>query len=157
MSEERTTLRTTLHHGILGALRGSSTAPVGPSQTTVTAILLLAGLPRLLTGSILAHEVMHAFFRLAGYRDLPSEVEEGTCQLMALLWLEHQNTSEVCEIVPRCVFCIRVAWLAVGFNVFIYVVAGYEILLQHPHVGTHLPSSLRHVACEAFEHHVDVS
>ena len=101
LSEERTTLRTTLHRSILGTLRSASTEPVGPSETTVTAILLLAGLPRLLTGSILAHEVMHAFFRLAGYRDLPSEVEEGTCQLMALLWLEHQTPPEVVGTLKR--------------------------------------------------------
>lgn len=32
----------------------------------VTAILILFGLPRLLTGSILAHEMMHAWMRLKG-------------------------------------------------------------------------------------------
>ena len=54
----------------------------------MTAILVLFGLPWLLTGSILAHEVMHAWLRTNGYRNLPPEVEEGLCQLMALLWLE---------------------------------------------------------------------
>lgn len=48
------------------------------------------GLPRLLTGSILAHEVMHAWLRLSGCTRLPEQVEEGLCQLMALLWLEAQ-------------------------------------------------------------------
>lgn len=109
LSEERTTLRTTLHRGVRGALRGTSTTPVGPSETSVTAILLLAGLPRLLTGSILAHEVMHAFFRLAGYRDLPPEVEEGTCQLMALLWLEHQHAAEVRVVVASSQECACVS------------------------------------------------
>lgn len=61
---------------------------MGPKKCTVTAILVLAGLPRLLTGCILAHECMHAWLRLSGYEDLPPEVEEGLCQLMALLWLE---------------------------------------------------------------------
>jgi len=32
----------------------------------VTAILVLYGLPRLLTGSILAHELMHGWLRLKG-------------------------------------------------------------------------------------------
>jgi hypothetical protein len=52
---------------------------------------VLYGLPRLLTGSILAHEVMHAWLRLSGYRHLSQDVEEGLCQLMALLWLEAQR------------------------------------------------------------------
>ncbi|KAK9790731.1 hypothetical protein WJX73_001972 [Symbiochloris irregularis] len=62
--------------------------PTGSPQCEVTGILVLFGLPWLLTGSILAHEVMHAWLRTSGYRNLPPEVEEGMCQLMALLWLE---------------------------------------------------------------------
>ena len=61
---------------------------MGPKRCTVTAILVLAGLPKLLTGCILSHECMHAWLRLSGYEDLPPEIEEGLCQLMALLWLE---------------------------------------------------------------------
>lgn len=93
---------------------------------------MLFGLPRLLTGSILAHELMHAYLRTNGYRDLAPpvrvqwtlplllacsagwqrqlratpasvvltyfllglataltpKVEEGLCQLAALLYLE---------------------------------------------------------------------
>jgi len=59
----------------------------------VTAILILYGLPRLLTGSILAHEMMHAYLRLKGYRTLSPEVEEGICQVLAHLWLESEITS----------------------------------------------------------------
>lgn len=63
----------------------------------MTAILVLFGLPWLLTGSILAHEVMHAWLRTNGFRQLPPEVEEGLCQLMALLWLENlPSEAEVC-------------------------------------------------------------
>ena len=58
----------------------------------MTAILVLAGLPRLMAGSILAHEVMHAWLRLTGSPKLSLDVEEGLCQLMALLWLESQPT-----------------------------------------------------------------
>ncbi|PPS18875.1 hypothetical protein GOBAR_AA01679 [Gossypium barbadense] len=47
----------------------------------VTAILVLYGLPRLLTGAILAHELMHGWLRLKGYRNLNPEVEEGICQV----------------------------------------------------------------------------
>ncbi|KAF7049570.1 hypothetical protein CFC21_058087 [Triticum aestivum] len=56
----------------------------------VTAILVLYGLPRLLTGSILAHELMHGWLRLKGYRNLSPEVEEGICQVMSYLWLESE-------------------------------------------------------------------
>lgn len=56
----------------------------------VTAILVLYGLPRLLTGSILAHELMHGWLRLKGYRNLNAEVEEGICQVMSYLWLESE-------------------------------------------------------------------
>nr|XP_043613239.1 protein DA1-related 2-like [Erigeron canadensis] len=54
----------------------------------VTAILVLYGLPRLLTGAILAHELMHGWLRLHGFRNLNPEVEEGICQVLANMWLE---------------------------------------------------------------------
>ncbi|KAM0044051.1 putative transcription factor interactor and regulator LIM family [Helianthus debilis subsp. tardiflorus] len=57
----------------------------------VTAILILYGLPRLLTGSILAHEMMHAWLRLQGYRTLSLDVEEGICQVLAHMWLRSQT------------------------------------------------------------------
>ncbi|KAF2543330.1 hypothetical protein F2Q68_00028718 [Brassica cretica] len=57
----------------------------------VTAILILYGLPRLLTGSILAHEMMHAWLRLNGYPNLKPEVEEGICQVLAHMWLESET------------------------------------------------------------------
>ncbi|GAV91517.1 LIM domain-containing protein/DUF3633 domain-containing protein [Cephalotus follicularis] len=56
----------------------------------VTAILILHGLPRLLTGSILAHEMMHAWLRLKGYPNLGPEVEEGICQVLAHMWLDSE-------------------------------------------------------------------
>ncbi|KAL8166051.1 hypothetical protein V2J09_007550 [Rumex salicifolius] len=59
-------------------------------QCEVTAILILYGLPRLLTGSILAHEMMHAWLRLRGFRMLNPQIEEGICQVLAYLWLETQ-------------------------------------------------------------------
>ena len=65
--------------------------PLGPARCEVTAILVLSNLPWLLTGSILAHEIMHAWLRLNHYKDLPLQVEEGLCQLMALLWLESSS------------------------------------------------------------------
>ncbi|KAJ3676150.1 hypothetical protein LUZ60_003562 [Juncus effusus] len=54
-------------------------------------IFLLFGLPRLLTGSLLAHEMMHAWLRLEGYRSLSPVVEEGICQVLAYMWLELES------------------------------------------------------------------
>lgn len=68
-----------------------------PHQLTrrceVTAVLVLYGLPRLLTGSILAHEMMHAWLRLKGYPTLRQDVEEGICQVLAHMWLHTQLMS----------------------------------------------------------------
>ncbi|KAF8394151.1 hypothetical protein HHK36_020357 [Tetracentron sinense] len=56
----------------------------------VTAIIILSGLPRLLTGSILAHELMHAWMRLKGYSPVSRDVKEGICQVLAHMWLESE-------------------------------------------------------------------
>lgn len=61
----------------------------------VTAVLVVYGLPRSLTGSILAHELMHCWLRLGGLTRLSLDVEEGLCQLMALLWLESRTMPQV--------------------------------------------------------------
>ncbi|KAJ0236583.1 Protein DA1-related 6 [Hirschfeldia incana] len=57
----------------------------------VTAILILYGLPRLLTGSLMAHEMMHAYLRLKGYNNLNKVLEEGLCQMLGHMWLETQR------------------------------------------------------------------
>ncbi|KAF5453611.1 hypothetical protein F2P56_028504 [Juglans regia] len=59
----------------------------------VTAILVLYGLPRLLTGAILAHELMHGWLRLKGFRNLNPVVEEGICQVLSYMWLESEVTT----------------------------------------------------------------
>ncbi|XP_076904784.1 protein DA1-related 2-like [Bidens hawaiensis] len=59
----------------------------------VTAILVRYGLPRLLTGAILAHELMHSWLRFKGYRNLNPEVEEGICQVLSYMWLESEIVS----------------------------------------------------------------
>jgi hypothetical protein len=92
LTEYLTQTTTTISGGLrlpFGAPRREEVR-VGPTQVTVTAILVLFGLPRLLTGSILAHEAMHAWLRLTGYPAMTPDVEEGLCQLLALLWLEAQ-------------------------------------------------------------------
>eukprot|EP00549_Striatella_unipunctata_P026582 CAMPEP_0118719376 /NCGR_PEP_ID=MMETSP0800-20121206/29439_1 /TAXON_ID=210618 ORGANISM="Striatella unipunctata, Strain CCMP2910" /NCGR_SAMPLE_ID=MMETSP0800 /ASSEMBLY_ACC=CAM_ASM_000638 /LENGTH=183 /DNA_ID=CAMNT_0006626735 /DNA_START=258 /DNA_END=809 /DNA_ORIENTATION=- len=60
-------------------------------DSSVTAILCLSGLPSDLTASVLAHEATHAWIKLHPSFDIaepiPPMVEEGCCQLMALLFL----------------------------------------------------------------------
>ncbi|XP_008672890.1 protein DA1-related 2 isoform X2 [Zea mays] len=92
LSEERT-VSSILRRPRIGGNRllGMRTRPQKLTRRCeVTAILVLYGLPRLLTGSILAHELMHGWLRLKGYRNLNAEVEEGICQVMSYLWLESE-------------------------------------------------------------------
>ncbi|XP_011004812.1 PREDICTED: protein DA1-like [Populus euphratica] len=51
-------------------------------------ILVLFGLPWVMTGGILAHEFMHAWLRLQGVSRLNPEIEEGICQVMGYQWLD---------------------------------------------------------------------
>ncbi|KAG2319708.1 hypothetical protein Bca52824_012921 [Brassica carinata] len=91
LSEEQTvrTVRKRSKHGTGNWAGNMITEPFKLTRRCeVTAILILFGLPRLLTGSILAHEMMHAWMRLNGFRTLSQDVEEGICQVMAHKWLE---------------------------------------------------------------------
>ena len=56
----------------------------------VTAVLVLFGLPRELTSSILAHEAMHVWLKLTKTMPflLPPKVEEGLCQVVAYKYLQ---------------------------------------------------------------------
>ncbi|KAG8062780.1 hypothetical protein GUJ93_ZPchr0003g16656 [Zizania palustris] len=96
LSEEQI-VRTILRRPIIGPGNKIIHMITGPCKLVrrceVTAILILYGLPRLLTGSILAHEMMHAYLRLKGYRTLSPDVEEGICQVLAHMWLESEITS----------------------------------------------------------------
>jgi hypothetical protein len=64
---------------------------------SVTAVLVLCGLPRILASSILAHEAMHVWCKLSSMEmplDLPSHVEEGLCQLVSWRYLEYMKNKE---------------------------------------------------------------
>lgn len=68
-------------------------------SSELTAILCLTGLPSDLTASVLAHEAMHAWFKLHpefGSHDqpIPAHVEEGCSQLMAYLYLTEREEAE---------------------------------------------------------------
>ncbi|CAM0875817.1 unnamed protein product [Alopecurus aequalis] len=102
LSEEQI-VRVILRRPIIGPgnkIKDISTGPYRLARRCeVTAILILYGLPRLLTGYILAHEMMHAYLRLKGYRIHSPEVEEGICQVLAHLWLESEIVSGSSSIV----------------------------------------------------------
>lgn len=61
----------------------------------VTAVLVLFGLPRDLTASILAHEAMHVWMSLTKSipYPLPKKVEEGLCQVIANSYLLHLTSA----------------------------------------------------------------
>ncbi|XP_051150805.1 protein DA1-like isoform X2 [Andrographis paniculata] len=85
LAEERTVNqvlpRPRIRFGIGNRTRSPAFKPTFSCE--VTAILIL-----LLTGIILAHEMMHAWLRLNGYQNLRQDVEEGICQVVASLWLD---------------------------------------------------------------------
>ena len=56
------------------------------TQREVTAVLVLVGMPRDLTASVLAHEAMHVYFKLTKHfpLHLSRQCEEGLCQLVAM-------------------------------------------------------------------------
>ncbi|KAK9817482.1 hypothetical protein WJX74_001651 [Apatococcus lobatus] len=95
MTEHHRTITTVVRGGGPFNVVPQVTRTQGPERCTVTAILVLYGLPRLLTGSILAHEVMHAWLRMHGCTHLGPKEEEGLCQLVALLWLERQDPASL--------------------------------------------------------------
>ncbi|KAI4386726.1 hypothetical protein MLD38_004634 [Melastoma candidum] len=66
----------------------------------IKGIFLLYGFPRMLTKSILVHEMMHVWLAFGGssssslgYIDLHPEVREGICQVMAHMWLSSEIKS----------------------------------------------------------------
>lgn len=64
----------------------------------VKGIFILVGMAAPVTSSVIAHEAMHAWFWLNGFRgskQLGLQIEEGMCQLMAHLFLT-QRPFRVC-------------------------------------------------------------
>jgi len=104
---------TTHHHTTMarGLCLGEQQATNLPSSVTddgkplpttkspeLTAILCLTGLPSDLTASVLAHEAMHAWFKLhpefgASNHTIPPNVEEGCAQLISYLYLCEREES----------------------------------------------------------------
>jgi hypothetical protein len=72
----------------------SSTTSTAATYYIPQKVALLRGLSHTHAGAVLAHELMHCWITLhiAPHGDLPTDVEEGLCELMAYFWLcEHQQ------------------------------------------------------------------
>lgn len=79
-----------------------------PDGATVTAVLVLSGLPRVVTGEILAHELMHAHIKSFRFPTNTSHVvEEGLCQLMSFLWLKAQKDSDPARLREFCLHSLE--------------------------------------------------
>ena len=71
----------------------------GQTARQITGIHLLRGQPTVLQGSVLAHELGHAWVFQRGL-ELPREVEEGFCEFCSYLWLCSSRD-------PRAAFLIK--------------------------------------------------
>ncbi|XP_042011336.1 protein DA1-related 1-like isoform X2 [Salvia splendens] len=92
LSEEQT-VNTILRRPNIGGYRITDICPKPyrlVRKFEVTAILVLYGQPRLLTGLILAHEMMYVWFCLKGYPNLSPKVERGICHVLAHMWLDSE-------------------------------------------------------------------
>ena len=69
----------------------------------VTAVLVLCGLPRHLTASILAHEAMHVWCKLSVDvpLDLPAVVEEGICQFVSWKYLDYIHDNSTAHLASK--------------------------------------------------------
>lgn len=66
------------------------TTRVTSENKKIQSILILSGLPLILFNSVLAHEIMHVYFKMnPKFYDirLPNQTEEGLCQLISYLYL----------------------------------------------------------------------
>jgi len=77
---------------------GASSSSRGSNKVKIKGILIQRGLPSPLTAAILVHEAIHAWFALNPLRKastedgrgrIPSQIEEGCCQLVSHLYLRH--------------------------------------------------------------------
>ncbi|KAG6476023.1 hypothetical protein ZIOFF_065258 [Zingiber officinale] len=117
LSEEQI-IRTVLKRPIMGPGNRLIDLKTGPHRLVrrceVTAILILYGLPRLLTGSILAHEMMHAWLRLKGL----------SLSLFCVHCCHWKNNSDM----ERSKLILVLYFLAFFTDILIFRFAGYRSL-----------------------------
>ncbi|KAG6590490.1 Protein DA1-related 1, partial [Cucurbita argyrosperma subsp. sororia] len=76
---------------------------------------------RLLTGSILAHEMMHAWLRLKGYPNLKPEVEEGICQVLAHMWVGFRDVFHPGKWCCLDIFVFVLIFIVITFIIIFFV------------------------------------
>jgi len=68
--------------------------PFGREQRTIEAVLIPYGLPHVHFSLILAHELGHVWLFALHPLEREKQVEEGFCQLLSFLWLEHLQSRD---------------------------------------------------------------
>jgi len=73
----------------------SQTSPLSPGEMQPQ-IILLKGLPMVVAGATIAHELMHCWLFLQRFPELDEETEEGLSEVAAYTWLTDRiNNPEV--------------------------------------------------------------
>jgi len=107
-----------------------------------TEVLVLHSLPRTHMGSVIAHELGHFLIHQWGFPDLPDQVEEGLCELLACTWLTSQAGDPYAEYHYRLKLTnqdpiygegLRAALTAVGGN-HEFSVQLFDFVRQHGHL-----------------------
>jgi hypothetical protein len=75
-----------------GALGTTELRLTGARGGEAVRIRVLAGLPKVVFGRVVAHELGHAWLAQFGARPLDGMVEEGVCELIAYAWLKRTGT-----------------------------------------------------------------
>lgn len=132
-------IRASQHVLQLPGFFGKDRIPIGKLTVSIDAILVLRGLPKLLTGCIIAHELMHGWLKLENFPTLQPHVEEGLCQLMSMLWLESE------QLAPEGIESRLASFW--GYQIrndpsYIYGDGFRSALEAYQHMGGHLPELL---------------
>lgn len=75
--------------------------PQGRTARTVDQISLLQARPWLLQGSVLAHELGHAWILHQGLTGLPQDLEEGFCNFLSHLWLARTRDPHAAHLMAQ--------------------------------------------------------
>ena len=79
----------------------TSTDSQGRQLRRVPEIRLLRGRPRLVQGSVIAHELGHAWLFQKGFQNLTSDLEEGFCEFCAHHWLSRSGDPRAPYLMDR--------------------------------------------------------
>ena len=79
-------------HGGPGLLGITEVRYTGAQMGTVAGIRVQRGMPSLIFGKVVAHELGHAWLAQRGLRPVDGVTEEGVCELIAYAWLKRNGT-----------------------------------------------------------------